>query len=428
MIKTRFVILTGLVVGVSLLTNGVSELASSRSSTSVDFGFVAPQICPEPTGIGQLTVAGSKVVAVSTGKRPRTLTKVSGGERSVKVSASSYITGDNHGATLAVLTPKVAVAPCHAAGIDTWFVGGSGALESQSTLTLINQAAGPATAEVTAWTPAGIAAPTTLTIPAMSSSRIAMDRYASPSVVIRVRALSGRLGAYLLDTRSRGLTKLGSDYVPSQTTPEKKLHILGLIGNSASKVRLLVPGTQDAVVRANVSFGNERYTPAGLDDLRVKAGSVVEVSIPTKNSKGFGTVTFDSDVPILAGIFTPLEEGRKQKDLVWLAPSKALTSEALIPYVSGATNNLLLFTEAASVSVTGTDPIGRGKLSYAASPISAALIKRSIKLNPNTGVYAAHLVRTKSGMSIYPIAPVERTQKRLEPLLDIGVLAPRGNN
>lgn len=426
MIKKRFAIVTGLVLAISLATNGISELVGSRSSASVDLGFVAPQICPEPVGIGQLTVAGSKALAVSSGKRPKTLTKVSGGERSVRVSAGAYITGDNHGAALAVLTPKVAVAPCRAAGIDTWFVGGSGALESQSTLTLINQAAGPATAEVTAWTSAGIAAPTTLTVPALSTARIALDRYASPSVVIRVKALSGRLGAYLLDTRARGLTKLGSDYVPSQSVPEKKIHILGLIGNSASKVRLLVPGTQDAVIRANVSFGSERYTPAGLDDLRVKAGSVVEVSIPTKNSKGFGAVTFDSDVPIVAGVYTPLVERGKQKDLIWLAPSTPLTSEAFVSYISGATNNLLLFTEAASVSVAATDALGRGKLSFSASPISLTLVKRSIKLEPNSGLFAAQLVRTNSGMSIYPISGVERTQKRLEPVTDIGVLAPRG--
>lgn len=423
--RKRFLILVTLVLALTLLTQTLFDLATSRSTRSVDRGFVAPQICPEPVGTAQLTIAGTKALAVTTGKKPKTLAKASGKERIVKVGSSAFITGEDHAASMATLTPRVAVTSCRAALIDAWFVGGSATLESQSTMTLINQAAGPATAEVTAWTANGVTAPTTLTVPAMSSVKVALDRYSAASVVTRVRALSGRLGAYLLDQRAKGLTKLGADYVAAQAAPRKKVVILGLIGNSASRLRLLVPGTQDAVIRADVSFGNFRYTPAGLDDLRVKAGSVVEVPLTTKNSQGFGALVLSSDVPIVAGVYTPIVEKKKQVDFLWLSPSRPLTTSAMALYAAEASNTLLIFTEGGSVSVTGTQISGKGKFTFNAAPIGSGVFKRSVRLQANPAAYIAQIVKTKAGMSITPIIPIERTQKRLEPLLDLGVLAPR---
>lgn len=423
--RKRFLLLTALVLVVTLATEGLANVASSRNSRAVDQGFVAPQICPQPSGPSQLTLVGTDGLAVTAGRKLRTITKTAGKERFAKTTAAAYVTGDDHAAALSTLTPKVAVTDCRAATIDSWFVGGSGVLESQSAITLVNQAAGPATAEVTAWTPTGVAAPTTLTIAPMSTVKVSLDRYSAASVVTRVRALSGRLGTSLLDVRSKGLTKYGADYVPAQAQPQKKLVILGVIGNSASRLRLLVPGTQDAVVRADISYGTFRYTPAGLDDLRVKAGTVVEVPITTKDSKGFGALTINSDVPIVAGVYTPLTEKKKQIDFLWLAPSQPLVASAIAPITQEANNSILLFTEGATVSLQVSDISGKAKSSLAAAPISITAVKRSWRLDSNSGAYLARVIKTKAGMSILPINPVERTQKRLEPVVDLGVLSPR---
>lgn len=423
--RQRFLAIAAVVAVVTIVTQSFYDLAASRSTRSVDQGFVAPQICPEAPTKATLTLAGIKAQALTTGKKPKVIAKTSGKERIIKVSGATYITGDDHAAAVATLSPRVAVASCRAAAIDSWFVGGSAALESQSTVTLINQAAGPATAEVTAWTPTGVAAPTTLTVPALSSVKVALDRYSAASVVIRVRVLSGRLGTYLLDQRFKGLTKLGADYVPAQPSPQKKVVILGVIGNSASRLRLLVPGTQDAVVRADLSIGSFRYTPTGLDDLRVKAGSVVELPLTTKNSSGFGALVLTSDVPIVAGVYTPLVQNKKQIDLLWLAPAQPLNANAMALYTPEASNSLLLFTEAASLTISATEISGKGKIAFSATPIGNLALKRSIRLPANSGAYVAQIVKSNSGMSIVPINPIELASKRVAPLNDLGVLAPR---
>lgn len=421
--RKRFLIASALVIAVTLLTQLLSVASQSRASRSVDLGFVAPELCPEPIDTAQLTVAGDQVMATTLGKKPKTLVKTSKRDRSVLTGSSSYITGVEHSGMLTATSPAVAATTCRAAQIDAWFVGGSGALESQSSLVMINQSAAAATAEVSAWTPNGPAAPITLTIPALGSSRLTLDRFEAASVVTRVRALSGRIGVYLMDQRARGLTKLGGDYVAAQASPERKSVLLGLIGKSQPRLRLLVPGNQDAVVRIDVAFGNDRYTPAGLDSLRLKAGSVVELSINVKNSTGYGALIVDADVPVAAGIYAP--SNSPQRDFAWLAPSRALTSDAIALNAPNTDDALLLYTEADSSTVAATSVARTGNTQFVAKPFALKVLKKTLRLTKNEEIYVAHIVKTAGGFSILPLNPIERSQQRVAPVADLGVLGPR---
>lgn len=423
--RRRFLLATAVVLAVTVATQLLSSVSQSRSDRVVDLGFVAPELCPGPIDTAALTVAGTEVLATTVGKKPKTLVKAAKRDRSVVTGSASYITGVEHSAVLVSTIPAVTATTCRAAQIDAWFVGGSGALESQSQIVLLNQSAAAATAEVSAWTPTGPAAPTTLTIAALGSATVSLDRFEAGSVVVRVRALSGRVGVYLMDQRFRGLTKLGRDYVPAQQRPERESVILGVIGKSESRIRILAPANQDAVVRVDVAFGNDRYTPAGLDSVTVKSGNVVELPLNLKSSTGYGAVIVESDVPVVAGVFMPLKEGNRQKDFAWLAPSKPLDAPALAINPPNADDSLLFYTEEESANAIGTDVNGKGKATFTAKPFGLAVMKKTLRLQPNNRIYVAQIVRSATGIAIIPINPTERAQQRLAPISDLGVLAPR---
>lgn len=423
--RFKFLIGVAAVVAVTFGSTSLAQVSASRSQRTVDLGFVAPELCPEPIDTALLTAGGQQVLATTTGKKPKNLIKVAKRDRSVAVGSASYITGEEHSAMLTAQKPALAATTCRAASIDSWFVGGSGVLESQSTIVMINQSASAATAEVSVWTPNGPVAPSTLTIPALGVTKISLDRYAAATIVTRVRALSGRIGLYMSDQRARGLTKLGGDYVAAQATPERKSVILGVAGKSASRLRLLVPGTQDAVVRVDVAFGADRYTPAGWDSLQVKAGTVVELPLNLKTSTGYGAVIVDADVPVVAGVYMPLLEGKKQRDFAWLAPSSPLTTSTIALATSVAKSSLLIFTESAMGTLSTTNLAGKGNASLNARPIAIFPLKSSVLIQPNSQMYVSQILTTKAGVSILPLNPIERAQKRLAPLSDLGVLAPR---
>lgn len=423
--RKSFFMAVAAVVAMTLATQLLSGVSQSRADRVVDLGFVAPEICPEPVGVGQLTIAGEQVQAATLGKKPKVLAKAARRDRSVVTGSASYITGTEHSGLLSASTPAVTATTCRAAQIDSWFVGGSGLLESQSSLVMINQSAAAATAEISAWTPNGPLAPSTLTIPALGTARLSLDRFGAGSVVTRVRALSGRIGLYLLDQRARGLTKLGSDYVPAQATAERKSVILGIVGNSASRLRLLVPGSQDGVVRIDVAFGGDRYTPSGFDALRVKAGSVIELPLTMKSSTGYGALIIDADVPVVAGVYVPIMQRNRQQDFAWLSPSQPLSATALALNPPGVEDSLLFYTEDDSNSVSATDVNGKSSITFVAKPFAMSKLNKSLRISSNQEMYAAQIVKATSGIAIIPINPIERSQQRLAPISDLRVLAPR---
>lgn len=415
------------------LTEAISRYSVQNASRTIDLGFVAPEICPPPIDNALLTGGGTSFLATTTGKKPRTLLKMSKSTKSNMIGSAAYITGEEQSAIITTGRTWIAASGCRAPAIDAWFVGGSGVVESQSTLVMINQSASAASAEISAWTPTGPSAASTLSVPPLGTAQVSLDRFAAASIVTRVRALSGRLGIYLLDRRSRGLTQLGGDYVASQSAPERRQVIVGVPSQSASRLRLLVPGNQDAVIRIDLAFGSDRFTPAGLDALQVKAGSVVELPlVSAKAGLGaniFGTVVIDSDVPILAGIYSPfVNDQKKQVDFAWLAPSRPLAASGLA--LAAPSSSLLVFNQdffdsSRPTLISSTDISGKALADVEVDQIKAIALPTSLRLTANPRLYIAQLIRTKSGLSVIPLNPLERTAKRVAPVPDVRVLIPR---
>lgn len=404
---------------------------------SVSAGFVSPQICPPATSSGSsnvtttnvVTAAGDDAQVKALTRTAKTLVRAERTSKSLRVQTPVTVSGAEHTAMLSAARVQVWIAArtCQAPSIDTWFVGGSGSIDSQSRVSLTNDGASDATIEISGWTANGPTTAITSVVSARSSAVISVDRFAlgSSAVAVRVRALSGRVAASLFDVRARGLTPLGADFVPMGVEPLQRQVIVGLVGGvPKAKLRLLAPGVEDAVVRVDLVTGEDRFTPSGLDEVDLPAGQVVDVDLPLQGVSGAGALVIDANVPVVAGLYQPGGSGKR--DFAWLASSRPLGGSTLaLP--SQFSSTLVLFAPARTTSITSTG-IARRDLPAIAikeSSIVTSALTAPRWILPNDQVYAAVLSRTSYGISVDPLNPLTRSRARITPLPAISVITPR---
>jgi hypothetical protein len=428
---------TLVLVVVALLAQLLSSVGSTSAGVKAVPGFVTPQVCPPATPSGFSNVTTSNVVsAAGDDAKVRALTRSSKPllraieqVRSLRIQTPVSIAGREQSGVLSSSRMPVWIASniCQAPTIDSWFIGGSGAVDSQSRLTLTNPAASDATVEITTWTNNGAVAPATLVVEANSSSVVSVDRFAlgSNAVALRVRALSGRVAASLFDVRARGLSALGADFVPVGVEPRERQIVVGIVGGvESARLRLLVPGTEDAVARIDLVTGSDRFTPRGLDQVDLPAGRVIDVTVPLKAVDGLGALVIESNVPVVAGVYQPAGKGKR--DFAWLATSAPLSSSALaIP--TQFDSSLVLFAPArtSSLASTGVARAALPSISISESTVLVVGLKAPRWLEANDQLFGAIVSRTPYGLSVDPLNPLSRSRARVTPLPAISVIAPR---
>jgi hypothetical protein len=424
---------------VLVLTAVVAQTLSAAEGGRVTAvaGFVSPQVCPPATNSGASNVTTANVVSAggddakvrALARAAKPLLQSTKSVRSLRVQTPVTISGAEHSAVLSSSRMPVWIATqvCAAPTIDSWFVGGSGAVDSQSRITMTNDGATDATVEITAWTSNGAVSPTTIVVPARATTVVSVDRFAlgSSAVALRIRALSGRVAASVFDVRARGLTPLGADFIPAGVEPQERQVIVGITGGvKAARLRLLVPGDEDGVVRVDLITGEDRFTPRGLDEVDLPAGRVVDVELPLQAVERIGALVIESDVPVVAGIYLPA--GPRLRDFAWLASSRPLSSSTLaLPTQFAST--LVLFAPARSTSSLST---GIQRRALPPTPVrESTVVTISLTtarwLEANDQVYAAIVARTPYGLSVSPLNPLARSRARVAPLPAISVIAPR---
>ena len=176
---------------------------------------------------------------------------------------------------------------CDSGDVESWFVGGSAGVTSQSKLAIENSGLSDATVEITTFSENGPAAATSFTISAASERIIRLDSL-NPGVnkiVTRLRVLSGRVTSYLLDERVKGLNNLGGDFVAPIAEPASTVVISGIPASlgKESKVqatlRLLVPGAIDGTASVEVVSQSGVFVPVGLGEIALNSQEVVEVPL-----------------------------------------------------------------------------------------------------------------------------------------------------
>lgn len=433
--RTPAALATALLVALALVTQVLAS-DGDRTVTAVA-GFVSPQVCPPATSSGASNVstantvsaAGDSVQVRALTRAAKALISTEKAVKSLRIQTPVAITGAEHSAVLSAERVQVwiAVHTCHAPSIDSWFVGGSGSVDSQSRLTLTNDGASDATVEINAWTENGAASPISLVVGARASEVVSLDRFAlgSAAVAVRVQALSGRVAASLFDVRARGLTPLGGDFVPVGVAPQERQVIVGVSGGvPKARLRLLAPSNEDGIARVDLVTGEDRFTPNGLDEIDLPAGQVVDLDVPLRAVAGVGALVIDANVPVVAGLYQPGGQGRR--DFAWLGSSRPLGGAALVlPGTFPST--LVLFAPARSTSVASTG-IARRPLPAIAvreSTTKSAPLTTPRWIEANDQVYAAVLIRTRYGISVDPVNPLTRSRARVTPLPAISVITPR---
>jgi hypothetical protein len=307
-----------------------------------------------------------------------------------------------------------------------FFVGGTADVSSKGKLVLINAGLSQAIVDVLTYSDSGVLKKTIN----ISKNRVATLNLValapgSKSVAMQVLAKTGRVTSYLVDERGRGLSALGGDIVNSQSRPEKVLLIPGIANSQNNKshlLRILNSSPASSVITVEVLSKDGRYIPVGLDNRKIAAGKVADISFNFDSKLPSFGLRISSDQPVTASVYS-----RIGKDFVW---SSAVTPEATGTWaITGLDPVLQLVGSEIKVEVTTLLP-GNKQITkeivatdYATYKVPlGALGLRIDRISSNTA--AALIVTSQSGIGYLPLVNGSVLTRSTVPTANIGVLNP----
>lgn len=321
---------------------------------------------------------------------------------------------------------------CMAPQGDQWFVGGSADVTSKGRLFIVNSGLSEAIVDVEVWGENGVQSGKVLTVPANSSLRVALDSIAAGQALLamRVTSRSGRVNAFLIDERGKGLQSLGGDLVAPDESPLTDFVISGIPhqiikGKGSSHVlRILVPGSINANIRVDLISSDGTFAPIGLDGRDVQQGRVVDVLLkPTITATVF-SLRIRSDQPVLAGVFSSLAV-KGHKDFMWnsITPQlepMTLAVKGLSPTLvfSGDSIRLVVSTRLIDGSVKKTTLKGSDVLVWKPPEKALSVSFSEIK----SGVTGAGLISSTNGVGTFPLILGSALTRAAVPLSNIGVI------
>lgn len=323
---------------------------------------------------------------------------------------------------------------CSAPATSQWFVGATADITSKGSLNLVNSGLGKALVSVSIFTEKGLLTPQEFIVKANSYKNIPLVSLApgAAKIAIHVEPKSGRVNAFLVDERGKGLRALGGDLVNPSSNPGRLLEIPAIPQLDKKNVatthtlRLLVPGEINARISAEIRSTDGTFSPLGINGKTIPHQKVIEIPMDIKMNSGKFSLIIKSDQPILGSVFSKtLAEGKS--DFVWSTSAPELRDFTL------ATTGLaptLVFTgksvrvtlevissrgEFKSVNIRGED-IVTYKVSASTRSVRFTKIAR--------GVSGAALISSKSGYGYLPLAPGSVLTKSAIPTSNISVLNP----
>jgi hypothetical protein len=321
---------------------------------------------------------------------------------------------------------------CRAPQGDQWFVGGTADVTGKGRLYLVNSGLSDAIVDVTVWSEAGPQPSKSLTVLANSSLRVPLDQLATGSsrLALRVTARSGRINAFLIDERVKGLKTLGGDAVNSVDFPRTDLVLSGIphqirkgVGGPHT-LRILVPGNIDANIRVDSISKDGIFVPVGLDGKVIAHGKVVDIPLSSTIAYSAFSLRIRSDQPVVAGVYSPLQMSNHQ-DIVWNSASPplvpmtmAITGLSPTFVFTGDLIDLVVSTRlttgaAKSAHIVGSDAV-IWKVPDRAQSISISRIK--------SPVVGSGLITSPSGVGAFPLAVGSTLARAAVPVPDIAVI------
>lgn len=430
--KIKRALILGVIVALTLLASNFWTTASSRLYFSQNYPAV---VCP-PTDskvASQVSIATKKtpfrqISTKSTAMAPIGTTRYAITKNAILLDQGevSSLTWQNlpgiwAGSTL-----------CRAPQGDQWFVGGTADVTGRGRLYIVNSGLSDAIVDVGVWTQAGAQPGQVVTVPANSSSRIPLDQLATGAsrLTIRVTPRSGRINAFLIDERGKGLKTLGGDAVNSVDFPRTDLVLSGIpqqvikgVGGPHT-LRILVPGNIDANIRVDSISKDGVFVPVGMDGRNVAHGKVVDIPLSSTIAYSAFSLRIRSDQPLVAGVYTPLKL-KDHQDIVWNSASPQLVPMTLA--LTGLAPALVFTGDSVDLVVATRFVTGRVKTAHVVG--SDAVIWRvpdnaqSITIsNIKSAVVGSGLISSINGAGAFPLAVGSTLARAAVPISDIAVI------
>ena len=422
-------------VGIILFTLVASNFFT-KSGVTLNFSQNYPAVVCPPTDaqvFAQVSIASKKTLFRVVTRKATSLSQIQTTRYSITKEAILLDQGEVSSITWQNLPGVWAGSTlCRAPQADQWFVGGTADVTGKGRLYVVNSGLSDAIVDVASWTEAGAQPGKVLVVPANSSSRVSLDQLATGAsrLTIRVTPRSGRVNAFLIDERAKGLKTLGGDSVNSVDFPRTDLVLSGIPQQVIKGVggphilRILVPGNVDANIRVDSISKDGVFVPVGLDGRDVPHGRVVDISLSSTIAYSAFSLRIRSDQPLVAGVYTPLKIKHLQ-DIVWNSASPqlvpmtmALTGLAPALIFTGDTIDLVVATRLVTGRIKTAHVVGSDAVIWRVPDNAQSITISNIK----SEVAGSGLISSASGAGSFPLAVGSTVARAAIPVADIAVI------
>jgi hypothetical protein len=323
---------------------------------------------------------------------------------------------------------------CSAPSISQWFVGGTADVTSKGKLFLINSGLSEAIIDVEIWSESGIRPPKVVTLKANSSVVQTLDSLdpGAKRIALHIAPRSGRVNAFLVDERGRGLKSLGGDMVNASPDPSKVVVIPAIPHMKRSgkalghTLRVIAPGDVDARISVELISTKGTFIPVGFDGRAIKSGIVTEIALNPELVPGTFALKITSDRPIVASVYSTTFAQAKS-DFVWSTSTAEMKEYSLA--VSGLAPTLVFSGEKISVSLSILYTNKKEKkLTVTGEGIATFTVPENARTINFTKVsdktVGGALISSQSGYGYLPLNPGSELTRVLLPSANIRVLNP----
>ena len=323
---------------------------------------------------------------------------------------------------------------CSAPSVSQWFVGGAADVTSKGKLILINSGLSEAIIDVEVWSESGVRPSRVVTLKANSSLVQNLDSLdpGAKRIALHIAPRSGRVNAFLVDERGRGLRSLGGDMVNASPDPSRVIvipaipHMKRLGKSLGHTLRILAPGEVDARISVELISTKGSFIPVGFDDRVIKAGIVTEIALNPQLVPTTFALRISSDRPVVGSVYSSTYAEAKS-DFVWSTSTPEMKEYSLA--VSGLAPTLVFTGDEISISMSilytnkkekKFTITGEGIASYKV-PDNARTINFTKVSSKTVG---GALISTQSGYGYFPLTPGSELTRVLLPSANIRVLNP----
>ena len=316
-----------------------------------------------------------------------------------------------------------------------WFVGGTANVTSQSKLILVNSGLSDAIVDITSFSENGPVRDIPITVKPSSEKSIRIDSLdpGASNVIVRVKTRSGRVTAYLLDERVRGLNNVGADFVSPITEATSEFVISGIpmkFGNGSKvkhRLRIMTPGRVDTTASVEVVSPDGVFIPVGFGSISLRSQEVQEVDL---SSVDLGEKTFalriTSTEPVVAGVFTEVVKG-SISDFMWSSGTRAFGTVSFNMY--GLEPSFSFVGERIQVELSWRTNTGKnGSKTLIGEEIINWTVPanlRMLTITNRSGAVGSLTWITNDGVTHLPITPSTNLESATKPIADVKVIQPQ---